>query len=63
GIIFSDMRVGAFNGNDFLTFLDNLLKVMNPWPGDHSILILDNCAIHHVEGVAERCAARGVRVL
>jgi len=28
---------------------------MNPYPAPLSVLILDNCQIHHVEGVAEMC--------
>jgi transposase len=29
---------------------------MNPYPAKHSVLVLDNCCIHHVEGVEEMCA-------
>ncbi|EJD33035.1 hypothetical protein AURDEDRAFT_18015, partial [Auricularia subglabra TFB-10046 SS5] len=60
GLIFSDVREGSFDGDSFLEFLDGLLEVMNPYPAPHSVLVMDNCAIHHVDGVAERCAAKGV---
>jgi hypothetical protein len=57
GIIFSHIKVGGYNGDQFLLWLEDLLKVMNPYPAKHSILVLDNCRIHHVEGVEEMCAA------
>jgi hypothetical protein len=38
--------------------LEGLLGVMNPYPAPHSVLILDNCRIHHVEGVEELCTNR-----
>lgn len=63
GVIYSEVRFGAFNGDMFLDFLDNLLEVMNPHPLPHSVLVLDNCAIHHVDGVAERCFAAGVKLV
>jgi hypothetical protein len=37
--------------------------VMNPYPAKHSILVLDNCRIHHVEGVEEMCAEACVILL
>ncbi|KAJ7875283.1 hypothetical protein B0H14DRAFT_2715899, partial [Mycena olivaceomarginata] len=28
---------------------------MNPYPAPRSVLILDNCRIHHVDGIEELC--------
>lgn len=50
GIIYSDIKLGAYDGPSFLVFLKGLLKYMNPYPAPRSVLVLDNCAIHHVEG-------------
>jgi hypothetical protein len=47
----------------FLRWLEGLLDHMNPYPAPHSILVLDNCRIHHVPGVAEMCAAKGIRLV
>lgn len=58
GIIFSDIKLGAYDGESFLYFLEGLMKHMNPYPGPRSVLVLDNCAIHHVPGVDELCANR-----
>ncbi|KIJ39961.1 hypothetical protein M422DRAFT_126362, partial [Sphaerobolus stellatus SS14] len=55
GIIFSDIKLEAYDGASFLSFLEGLLEHMNPYPAPWSVLILDNCAIHHVEGVRELC--------
>lgn len=46
---------GSFNGSTFKIFLKGLLACMNPYPGPQSVLVMDNCAIHHVEGVQEIC--------
>lgn len=58
GIIYSHIKEGSYNGDQFLEWLDGLLDVMNPYPAIHSVLVLDNCRIHHVEGVEERCEER-----
>jgi transposase len=33
---------------------------MNPWPDDRSILVLDNCRIHHNDALVELFANSGV---
>jgi hypothetical protein len=45
-----------------LLWLEGLLTVMNPYPGKHGVLVLDNCRIHHVEGVEEMCEAAQVSI-
>lgn len=63
GLLYSDVRAGSFDGDGFLEFLDGLLEFMNPYPAPRSVLILDNCLIHHIDGVQERCDAAGVKLL
>lgn len=58
GIIYSHIKVGSYNGDQFMDWLEGLLQVMNPYPAPKSILVMDNCRIHHVEGVEEMCAHR-----
>ncbi|KAF8575113.1 hypothetical protein K439DRAFT_1370769, partial [Ramaria rubella] len=60
GIIYSHVVRGSFNSNSFQDYLVDLLRVMNPYPQKNSILVMDNCSIHHIEGVAELCAERQV---
>jgi hypothetical protein len=38
--------------------LEGLLQVMNRYPAPRSVLILDNCRIHHVDEVQEMCDAK-----
>ncbi|KAH7065994.1 hypothetical protein BKA62DRAFT_594180, partial [Auriculariales sp. MPI-PUGE-AT-0066] len=55
GIIHLATVLGAFNGTTFLKFLDGLLPKMQPYPAPRSVLIIDNCAIHHIDEVEARC--------
>jgi hypothetical protein len=50
--------VGGYNGEEFSQWLDGLLAIMNPYPARNSVLVLDNCRIHHVEGIEDKCNAR-----
>jgi transposase len=58
GIIYSDIKIGSWDGEHFLEFLDGLLEHMNPFPAPRSVLVMDNCSVHHVPDVLERCRAR-----
>jgi hypothetical protein len=58
GIIYLHVVQGSFDGNTFTEYLEGLLKLMNPYPGERSVLVMDNCAIHHVEGISELCVER-----
>ena len=55
GIIYNHIKIGGYNGEEFLEWLRGLLAVMNPYPAPNSVLVLDNCRIHHVPGVDEMC--------
>lgn len=63
GIIYSHIKKGSYNGDDFLDWLRGLLRIMNPYPGPQSVLVLDNCGIHHVPEVEELCEERGVKLM
>lgn len=58
GILYAQIVRGSFNGNTFKIFLRGLLTCMNRYPAPNSVLVMDNCAIHHVEGVQEMCDER-----
>ena len=47
-------------GADFLTFIKGLLEQMQPWSLPNSVLVMDNAAIHRVDGIHEmiKCYAR-----
>ena len=52
GIITHDIIPGSINAERFFQFLQELvLPLTNPYPGPRSVLILDNCNIHHSEKI------------
>jgi len=63
GIIYSHIKLGGYDGDEFLYFLEGLVERMNPYLGPESVLVIDNCRIHHVPGVQELCDERGVKLM
>ena len=60
GILAMKIIRGAVNGDEFLEFIEReLLPTLLPFDGKNpnSIVILDNCAVHHVAGVASMIKA------
>ena len=55
GIIYSAVCEGAYDGQAFVHFIRNLMNYMNPWPEPCSVLVMDNCAIHHNPEVSAIC--------
>ncbi|RDB20344.1 hypothetical protein Hypma_012691 [Hypsizygus marmoreus] len=52
GIITYDIIPGSVTSERFLQFLHEMvIPLTNPYPGPRSVLILDNCSIHHSEEV------------
>ena len=60
GVIFGDIVKGSYDGEKFVQFVHELTNVMNPYPGKHSVLVMDNCQIHHVPEVEEVCTTKYV---
>ena len=60
GVIFSDIVKGSYDGEKFIQFVDELTNVMNPYPGKNSVLVMDNCQMHHVPEVEEVCTTKYV---
>ena len=56
---------GTVDGDKFLEFIEReLLPTLMPFDGinPNSVVILDNCAVHHVEGVASMITEVGALV-
>ncbi|KZP18180.1 hypothetical protein FIBSPDRAFT_683360, partial [Athelia psychrophila] len=52
GIIAMDIFPGSVNRERYLHFLrEQLAPLLNPYPGKRSVVIMDNCAIHHDEEI------------
>ncbi|KAJ8585557.1 hypothetical protein M405DRAFT_700469, partial [Rhizopogon salebrosus TDB-379] len=51
GIIAYDIIEGPVTSEQFVRFLWEHLPLTNPYPGPRSVLVLDNCRIHHSDEV------------
>ena len=50
GFITHDVTHGSFTADMFNDFVEhNLLPLCSPFPGTQSVIIVDNCKIHHNE--------------
>jgi hypothetical protein len=58
GIIHTNIREGAYDGEAFVGYIEELLEHMRPWPQPCSVLVMDNCAIHHLDDIAPLCEAK-----
>lgn len=47
GILHCDIIAGSYDSMKFGQFIDVLLTRMNPFPGPNSVIVMDNCRIHH----------------
>ena len=57
-------RDETVNTDKFMEVIENeILTDCNPYPGDRSVLVLDNASIHNKNRVREVCAAKGVLVV
>ena len=60
GILTVDVVEGSFNACQFARFVDGLLNQMNPYPGNNSVIIMDNCHIHKYPEVLDMILGRYV---
>lgn len=64
GIIAIDMTTGTMNGDKFFDFIrGQLIPCMQPFPAQNSILVMDNCSIHHVDEVKEELHSAGIMAI
>lgn len=64
GLLVYETLTGTTNGDIFYDFLrGNLIPCMQSFPGPRSILIMDNCSIHHVQQVKELLDAAGILLI
>lgn len=57
---------GTVNGEKFAGFIEKcLLPVLKPFDGinSHSVVVMDNASIHHVEQVAHLIETHGARLI
>ena len=64
GMISLELVKGSVNGDIFFDFLrGSLIPNMQHFPNPHSVLIMDNCSIHHTERVTDLLQQAGIITL
>ena len=66
GLIGFELTTGSVDGGKFVDFVNGtLIPSMNPFDGisDRSIVVMDNCAIHHIPEVHKLFEDAGILVL
>jgi hypothetical protein len=60
GVLHIDiLRDQSWNGDSFYTFIDTLTATkMQAYPAANSVLVMDNCSIHRVQGIRELVESR-----
>ncbi|KAJ3486394.1 hypothetical protein NLJ89_g11811 [Agrocybe chaxingu] len=64
GYIAAQVVQGSFDSLEFYNFVqEQVLPLMNPYPLERSVLVLDNCRIHHNQPLADLINAAGCIIL
>lgn len=64
GILALDFTTNTMNGVKFYDYIHGqLIPCMQPFPAPHSILVVDNCSIHHTADVENELHTAGIMVL
>ena len=64
GVLAYDLTTGSVTAEKFFDFLrGSAIPNMQPFPGQNSILVLDNCSIHHAHDVETLLYSLGIPVL
>lgn len=58
GFIALEVITGAFTAETFRDFIELCLDHMNPYPGENSVIVMDNCAIHKNRETLDMIVAR-----
>ena len=61
GLLCYEFNNGTTNGDKFYDFIrGSMIAEMQPFPGENSVLIMDNCSIHHIQEVKNILEASGI---
>ena len=61
GLFQFELIDGSVNGDIFFDFLrGTLIPNMQPFPNPHSVLLMDNCSIHHTQAVKDLLQQAGI---
>ena len=62
----TQLTTGSVNGEFFFDFLrGTLIPLMKPFDGQisHSVLVMDNCSVHHVQEVSDLLHQTGIHYI
>ncbi|KAE9390031.1 hypothetical protein BT96DRAFT_749556, partial [Gymnopus androsaceus JB14] len=60
GYIATQVVEGSFDTSEYVSFLlDDVAPQMKPYPDEQSVLVMDNCRIHHSEVLKEALNSEG----
>ena len=63
GVKAYELTTGSTDSIKFMDFIrGNLIPSMQPFPNEHSIIIMDNCSIHHTQEVKDLIDSLGIVV-
>ena len=64
GVETYELTTGSTNGDKFVDFVrGSLIPITQPFPDTHSIVIMDNCSVHHVQAVKDLFDSSGVLLM
>ena len=64
GVLTFNMVTGTTNGETFFDFIrGSIIPSMQPFPAPCSILVMDNCSIHHIQEVRDILDLAGILLL
>ena len=64
GVMIFKMITGTTNGETFFDFIrGSVIPCMQPFPAPGSILVMDNCSIHHIQEVKDILDQAGILLL
>ena len=61
GVLAYELSTGSTDSMKFMDFLrGSLIPSMQPFPDKHSVIIMDNCSIHHTQEVKDLIENSGI---
>ena len=64
GVLTYELSAGSTDSLKFIDFIrGKLIPSMQPFPGKHSIIIMDNCSVHHVQEVKDVIQSMGIELI
>ena len=64
GVVEYEFTDGTVDAEKFFDFVrGQLLPNMQPFPGNQSVLVMDNCSVHHVQEIKDLVTHAGILLL